>query len=237
LPNNLINFVNFLLYVIFREETYLKTNAEGLKIPKHIGCIITADENKTNLSAKITQFIKWNLILKKQNSDSIHLNIYDPLDTINEAVVNKLSQSIKSNFDKVLFISGKITYTYNYSDYDLIISILKNSSEVNSIKKILNKEKFIYPCEYEYFEKEIIQDINETSIKNEPEKYFTKKTEKYLPEILFVFGGSEVSFYSYPFTLLENCEIRLCKTLTHFQVDDFLQILNKYNKIEKRWGK
>jgi len=64
------------------------------------------------------------------------------------------------------------------------------------------------PDPLKYFDNAYRIDEKFSQIKTKDyEKFFTKKTSKYLPELVLFFGEEEICFYGYPFLLLETCEI------------------------------
>jgi len=125
--------------------------------------------------------------------------------------------------------------------YHIIISILK-FKESNQIlieklfKSDLSNIKYnalCLPTPLEYFEKETKQDDSNTSF----EKFYTKKSADYLPELILTCTDGELSLYGFPFTLLENAEIIKAGKLQKMNVIRYIDFIEKFNKISKRFGK
>ena len=153
---------------------------------------------------------------------------------------NEQNQNIIFNCQKNIKIKKN---DLNYKKYDLIISIIGfNSANIDLIKKMFNnkKDEYIYP------EESIILN-NECKNKNylhEYEKYYTRKIENNLPELIITFGNcsnyfnENICLYGFPFTLLENSEIYNIKDINFddFDIISFLEIFTKNSLIQKRFG-
>jgi hypothetical protein len=75
------------------------------------------------------------------------------------------------------------------------------------------------------------------SEKHSYEMFFTKKFAEYLPELVLFFGNEEICLYGYPYVLLENSEIIHAGNILSTDVIRYLEIFQKYSKINKRFGK
>ncbi len=67
--------------------------------------------------------------------------------------------------------------------------------------------------------------------------FFTRKFAEYLPELVLFFGDEEICLYGYPFVLLENSEIIKAGNISAINVVKYLEIFQRYSKINKRFGK
>jgi hypothetical protein len=234
----------------YTEESYIQS--QNLKYPPNIALIINSFEF---LKFSPIKFIKYCIYTKQIK----YITLYDPFNRLDIKFIkdnlgilfedkniiisykdNEQNQNIIFNCQKNIKIKKN---DLNYKKYDLIISIIGfNSANIELIKKIFHnkKDEYIYP------EESIILN-NENKSKNylhEYEKYFTRKIENNLPELIITFGNcsnyfnENICLYGFPFTLLENSEIYNIKDINFddFDIISFLEIFTKNSLIQKRFG-
>ena len=188
------------------------------------------------------------------------LNVYDPfriIDHKNETIlINSLCQVFNTNFSILVITKNKIydckkreeknkqesfisnEELGNIKKYDLIVSIIsfesanqdliKKTCENFTIENVLPDELgCLFPIEKKITNSEKFSNY---------ELFFTKKFAQYLPELVLFMGCEEICLYGYPFVLLENTEIIRAGKLSSFNVIKFLEIFQKYSKINKRFG-
>ncbi len=128
---------------------------------------------------------------------------------------------------------------YQKDTYHLVIFIINfreaNTDLIKQVVQLKFEENFIpIPKQMTFFK---IEQQNSEYYKNEYEKFYTKKNEDYLPSLIFVFTEEDLCLYGFPFSLLENAEIIKSGNLSRFSILDYLRHFEKYNKIDKRFGK
>jgi len=135
------------------------------------------------------------------------------------------------------------------NSYTIIISLINfNSANDNLIKKLINENtnpnEFVYsfPDQLNYFPKNKISDKTNTNTGNnklcsEYEKFYTKKSNDHLPEIILIFDTHEICLFGYPFTILEKAEIIQAGYLSSIDVIKYIEMFDRHSKINKRYGK
>ena len=234
----------------YTEESYIQS--QNLKYPSNIALILNSFEF---LKISPIKFIKYCIYTKQIK----YITLYDPFNRLDIAFIKDnlgiifedkniiISYKDKEQEQNIIFHCQKNIKIkkndLNYKKYDLLISIIGfNSANIDLIKKIFKnkKDEYIYP------EETIILN-NETQNKNylhEYEKYYTRKIENNLPELIITFGNcsnyfnENICLYGFPFTLLENCEIYNIKDINFddFDIITFLEIFTKNALIQKRFG-
>ena len=127
---------------------------------------------------------------------------------------------------------------FDLKKYDLIISLIGfTSANQNLIKQTCMNylKENVLPDELSCLfpvEKKILD-----FAKNPYEMFFTKKFADYLPELVLFFGNEELCLYGYPYVLLENSEIINAGSILSMDVIRYLEIFQRYSKINKRFGK
>ncbi len=233
------------------EETFLFN--QKIKYPSNIAIIIN---NSHSLKIAPINLIKFCIYTKQIK----HITLYDPFNKLDIQFLKEklsilfenkniifsykdfeLNQNIIFNCQKNIKI--KINDLFKEKKYDLIISIIGFKSANNDlIKKIFQKKEdmYVYPEEIVLLNNE----IKNKSVLHEYEKYYTRKVENNLPELIITFGNCSTYFneniclYGFPFTLLENCEIYHVKNINfdNFDVINFIEIFQKNASIKKRFG-
>ncbi len=185
------------------------------------------------------------------------MTVYDPFNIINRTNCQVLISSIGKVFNtnySILFIykntaldirreeKYEVNGKYLADNYHLIIFIINfRDANTNLISQVLelnsNANLTPSPKQMSLFNRINYNQIKEKDFKNEYEKFYTKKNEDYLPSLLFVFTEEELCLYGFPFSLLENAEIIKSGSLSRFSVIDYLRNFQKYNNIDKRFGK
>ena len=202
----------------------------------------------------LIKLIHWTILF----DDVTLLNIYDPfriIDDKNETIlINSLSQVFNTNFSILVITKNKIydckkreqkkkiesfiNSEEKKKKYDLIVSFISfESANQHLIQKtcenftnenVLPEELgCLFPIEKKSKKSEIFSNY---------ELFYTKKFARYLPELVLFMGSEEICLYGYPFVLLENTEIIRAGKLSHLNVIKFLEIFQKYSKINKRFG-
>lgn len=199
--------------------------------------------------------IHWTLLFQNIK----HLNVYDPFEVIDEKnetiVYNSLGQVFNKNFS-ILMVTKNFIYDCKTREafnrdkiaslqeekkkYDLVISLIGfKSANHDLIDKTCTKylEENVLPdelsCLFPVEKKLRIPDGNQSK---SYDMFFTRKFVEYLPELLLFFGNEEICLYGYPFVLLENAEIIKAGNLSGINVVKYLEIFQRYSKINKRFG-
>jgi hypothetical protein len=201
----------------------------------------------------LLKIINWNILIGIK-----HLNIYDPFSVISgkenwQIFYNAIRQVYNKSYS-ILFICENGCYDCRRAEeleiknvkkenYTLVISLITFQSANQDLIKntCMNyKDNIVVPNELEYLIEDKYSGIEEinTSINTYTyEKFFTKKNSMYLPELIIFFSDEELCLYGYPYTLLENTEIINAGLLKSLDVIKYVQIFERYSKVDKRFGK
>ncbi|MCQ2816583.1 MAG: hypothetical protein MJ252_04865 [archaeon] len=231
------------------ESSIINNSKNSISYPKNIGIILNQEQNISQLILSLILFIKRCLL-----SEIKHLTIYDPFDYFNneamkEKIINLLCNNLSKNhnigiaFTKDKCINCKDKKVINKSkissfNFDITISVIGfKSGNQNLLKNYLKNEKY-FPEQIEvFFEDNSGSRFNKEYPKTY-QKFYTRKKAEGLPEMIIFFGNKEICLQGFPFTLLENCEIKQSKSeITEMELMDFVEIFRKYSKTNKRFGK
>ena len=69
------------------------------------------------------------------------------------------------------------------------------------------------------------------------ECFYTRKKVEGMPELVICFGNEDICLYGFPFTLLENCEIKVIRnSFNTVSLVDFINVFMENAKVKKRFG-
>jgi hypothetical protein len=186
--------------------------------------------------------------------------IYDPFNVLKDDM-KILSLSIANvygkNFSIALIYNNKCGFNCktksdinlkmsdlnsNLNDFDMIITIINfksgNEDLINGVIYTDDINSLTHlPEEMNYLQLKSHLNNKECNEVKQYEKFYTKKNENYLPDVILFFGKEEICLYGFPFTLLENCEIIKAGALTSFDIIKYITVFEKFSKINKRFGK
>ena len=263
--NGFIHFIKLTIITLLynnEKDFFLQLNkTQNIKYPRNLAFILNyflIDKNKVLLT--LSQFIRWILLTNQIK----YFTVYDPFNLIDNNEFIKILNNQISELDikNSIFISykeiknNKIIEKHLYgaknsdNENQFYITIIKfkdaNGNLINNVVKQKNNTIYgNYPDVYKWFNnnESEVENKNNKDLK-EHEKYYTRKNDESLPELVVTFGKNKYLYYEdiclfgFPFTILENSEII---NINHKQFDqldilDFCDIFEKNSKIIKRFG-
>lgn len=247
-----IHFFTYIFYILyyFGEENFIKSKHQLFTYPKTIAIILNKENASNNaLCSSFLMFIKWCLY----TTNIKQLIIYDPFNQIDvHNLIQKITMYFNNNYSigitfdkkavhcrKGIEVNKKEMFSY---DFNLIISFIKfNSANRNLIEDVLINNN-MFPCELDFYEKQNINKkhnmTNQSDTYNSNYEYFyTRKKVEGMPELVICFGNEDICLYGFPFTLLENCEIKVIRnSFSTVSLVDFINVFMENAKVKKRFG-
>jgi len=234
----------------FGEEYYIRNHRRNLTtVPKHVGIII-AKQPFNEVIENLLKIIYWSLVLNFK-----YITYYDPFNVINATLFTNSIQKFFRKYKIAIKVKGTTITMGEKQDketspssaneketYDIYVNIINfkesNQELLHNIDKENKKQDILYPKTLEYLK---MIYANDKDIKNNSgekiKKLYTLKEKEFLPELILYTGKDEICLYGFPFTLIENAEIIKVGDISRINVIKFVQAIEGYNNISKRFGK